>query len=86
MKRQVITFTLSLLLVFCFAIQRSGDAAEQSNSEKELIDVENRITSAYLNKNLDAFSYESVEDLSGFHASNPYRMDDEFKCTVIRLL
>src|SRR6266487_4881597 len=79
MKKQVLIFTVSLLLVFIFAIERSGDAAVQNNPENELLDVENKITSAYLNKNLDAFSYEAVEDVSGFHASNPYRMDDRQK-------
>jgi len=78
MKRHAIPLTLSVLLIFVFAQKHVG-TSEQSSREKELLDVEDRITSAYLKKDLDAFSYDAVEDLSGFHASNPYRMDDKQK-------
>lgn len=78
MKRQAISLTSSLLLVLLFATQHGG-APEQSGLEKELIDLENRISSDYLNKNLDAFSHGADENLSGFHASNPYRMDGRQK-------
>jgi ketosteroid isomerase-like protein len=78
MKRKLTSLTLALLSVLFFAT-RNGGAPAQSPQEKELIDVENRITADYLSKNLDAFSHGAEEDLSGFHASNPYRMDGRQK-------
>jgi ketosteroid isomerase-like protein len=78
MKRKVIALNLALLLVLVFATQQSG-APDQTGQEKELIELENRITADYLSKNLDAFSHGADEDLSGFHASNPYRMDGRQK-------
>ncbi len=78
MKKLAIPFALSLLLIIFFATKHKS-ATGQSGAEKELLDLEAKITAAYLNKNLDAFSYNAVEDLSGFHASNPYRFDDKRK-------
>ena len=74
MKRQAIMLSSSLLVVLLLATQHGG-APGQSGLEKELLDLENRISSDYLNKNLDAFSHGADESLSGFHASNPYRID-----------
>jgi len=78
MKRKMIALSLAVLWVVLLANQHGG-APVQSNQEKELLDVENRITADYLSKNLDAFSHGADEDVSGFHASNPYRMDGRQK-------
>jgi ketosteroid isomerase-like protein len=78
MKRKMTSLGLTLGWVVLLATQHGG-APVQSNQEKELLDVENRITAEYLGKNLDAFSHGADEDLSGFHASNPYRMDGRQK-------
>lgn len=50
--------------------------ARQGNPEKELLDIEKRMTTAYLNKDMAAFFLDADEGLSAFHASNPYRLDD----------
>jgi ketosteroid isomerase-like protein len=73
MKKFAIAFAPSLLLVFAFS---AASLTAQSEAEKELLAVENRITAAYLSKNLEAFFQDSEEKLSAFHASNPYRIDD----------
>jgi ketosteroid isomerase-like protein len=78
MKKTVIAGSFSLLCVLLFAPSYGG-APGQSGPEKDLLEVENRITADYLVKNLDAFSHGADEDLSGFHASNPYRMDGRQK-------
>jgi len=64
-----------LAVVMLLSIQ-SGSATGQGNPEKELLDAENRLTSAYVGKNVEAFFQDSDEGLSAFHASNPYRIDD----------
>ena len=78
MKRHAMPLALSFLLILLFAQKHAG-TPDQSSGEKELLEVEDKITQAYLKKDLDAFSYDAVEDVSGFHASNPYRMDDRQK-------
>lgn len=65
----------ALFLVFLLSVNPSGMAG-QSGGEKELLDVENRITAAYLKKDVETFLVGSDEQLSAFHASNPYRLDD----------
>jgi ketosteroid isomerase-like protein len=75
MRKIVRSFVSSLLLIFLLAVEPGG-TTEQSSPEKELLDIENRITSAYVSKNLEAFFQDSEEGLSAFHASNPYRIDD----------
>ena len=65
----------SVMIVLLLALD-SGTATAQGNQERELLDIENRITSAYMNKNLEAFFQDNDEGLSAFHASNPYRIDD----------
>lgn len=64
-----------LFLIFLVAANPL-DIAGQSDGEKELLEVENRITAAYLKKDIEFFVNGSDERLSGFHASNPYRIDD----------
>jgi len=68
----------SILAVLFFVAQPAG-APQESAVEKELIALENQISADYLNKNLDAFSHGADETLSGFHASNPYRIDGRQK-------
>jgi ketosteroid isomerase-like protein len=75
MKRTVRWFAPCLLLVSLCAIE-PGSTAGQANPEKELLEVESRITSAYLSKNLEAFFQDTDEGMSVFHASNPYRLDE----------
>jgi ketosteroid isomerase-like protein len=65
-------------MIFVFAGQLGG-APSQSGVEKELIELENQISTDYLAKNLNAFSHGADETLSGFHASNPYRIDGREK-------
>lgn len=65
----------ALFLVFLLSVNPPGMAG-QSGGEKELLDVENRITAAYLKKDVETFLGGSDEQLSAFHASNPYRLDD----------
>jgi ketosteroid isomerase-like protein len=64
-----------LIIVLLLALD-SGSATAQGNQERELLDIENRITSAYVSKNVEAFFQDSDEGMSAFHASNPYRIDD----------
>src|SRR3989304_1964846 len=78
MKRKMIALGLALGWVLLLATQHGG-APAQRGQEKELLELENRISTDYLSKNLDAFSHGADEDLSGFHASNPYRMDGRQK-------
>jgi len=77
MKKRIPSIVLTFVCVLFMATQYQS--ASQSSAEKDLLEVENRITSDYLAKNLDAFSHGADEDLSGFHASNPYRMDGRQK-------
>ncbi|HSE99118.1 MAG TPA: nuclear transport factor 2 family protein [Blastocatellia bacterium] len=65
----------SVIIVLMLALE-SGSATAQGNQEKELLEIENRITTAYVNKNLEAFFQDNDDGLSAFHASNPYRIDD----------
>ena len=65
----------SMIIVLLLALD-SGSATAQGNQERELLDIENRITSAFISKNVEAFFQDNDEGLSAFHASNPYRMDD----------
>src|SRR5688500_13702883 len=65
----------SLFFIFLLAVNPIGMAG-QSSVEKELLEVENRITAAFLKKDVESFVNSSDERLSCFHASNPYRMDD----------
>jgi ketosteroid isomerase-like protein len=65
-------------MIFVFSGQLGG-APSQSGVEKELIELENQISTDYLAKNLNAFSHGADETLSGFHASNPYRIDGREK-------
>jgi ketosteroid isomerase-like protein len=74
MKKRVGVF--SFLLLITLGGVRSESTTRQGGAEKELLDIENRITSAYINKNLEAFFQDNDEGLSAFHASNPYRIDD----------
>ncbi len=75
MERTARWMALCLLLVL-LCVVKSGNATGQSGAEKELLEVENRITAAYLGKNLEAFFQDSDEGMSVFHASNPYRLDE----------
>ena len=54
----------------------SGKAPAQSNPEKELLDIEDKMTAAYVSKNLEAYLQYLDPGVSAFHASNPYRIDD----------
>jgi ketosteroid isomerase-like protein len=78
MKMPAVSLISSTLMVLLFTTQLGG-APQQSAVEKELIELENQISADYLAKNLDAFSHGADENLSGFHASNPYRMDGRQK-------
>jgi ketosteroid isomerase-like protein len=75
MIKRVCCAASCVVIVLLLAID-SGSATAQGNQERELLDIENRITSAYLSKNLEAFFQDNDEGLSAFHASNPYRIDD----------
>ena len=75
MRRSARSFVSSLLFILLPAVESVG-TTEQNRSEKELLDIENRMTSAYLSKDLGAFFQNVDEELSVFHASNPYRIDD----------
>ena len=54
----------------------SGTTPAQSNPEKELLDIEDKMTAAYVSKNLEAYLQYIDPAVSAFHASNPYRIDD----------
>ena len=69
------SFIYGSLLTMVFAIN-TGGMIGQGNLEKELLEVENRITAAYLSKNLEAFFQDSDPEMTAFHASNPYRVDE----------
>lgn len=75
MKKPARSFALSLLLIVML-VMNTGSTTGQSNPEKELLEIENKITSAYLSKNMEAFFQDADEGLSAFHASNPYRIDN----------
>lgn len=65
----------ALFFIFLLVVNPISMAG-QSDAEKELLEVENRITAAFLKKDVESFINGSDERLSCFHASNPYRMDD----------
>jgi hypothetical protein len=65
----------TMMIVLALALN-SGSATAQGNQEKELLDLENKITSAFLSKTVEDFFPGNEEGLSAFHASNPYRIDD----------
>ncbi len=75
MRKFTSRFASSLLLILVAAAVQGGTTG-QNRAEKELLDVENKMTAAYLKSDLDGFFQDVGEDLSVFHASNPYRMDD----------
>ncbi len=54
----------------------SGMTPAQNNPEKELLDIEDKMTAAYVTKNLTAYLQYIDPSVSAFHASNPYRIDD----------
>jgi ketosteroid isomerase-like protein len=54
----------------------SGTTPVQGNPEKELLDIEDKMTAAYVSKNLAAYLQYMDPAVSAFHASNPYRIDD----------
>jgi ketosteroid isomerase-like protein len=72
-----ITHSLVSVLVFMLllAVEQVGTTG-QNRPEKELLDIENRMTSAYMSKDMAAFFQDVDEGLSAFHASNPYRLDE----------
>jgi ketosteroid isomerase-like protein len=65
----------SLVLLALPGVERTITIA-QSNPEKELLDVEDKMTAAYVSKNLEAYLKFIDPSVSAFHASNPYRIDD----------
>ena len=65
----------SFLLLALPAVERTLTIA-QSNPEKELLDIEDKMTTAYVTKNIDAYLKFMDPALSAFHASNPYRLDE----------
>ena len=65
----------TFFLAFLLAANPLG-MARQNTEEKELLEAENRITTAFLKKDVESFFKDSDERLSAFHASNPYRIDD----------
>jgi hypothetical protein len=65
----------SVMAVLALALG-SGSATPQVNQEKELLDLENKISAAFLSKSIEDFFPGNEEGLSAFHASNPYRIDD----------
>ncbi len=75
MKKLMRSFAFWLPLVVLVPA-RAGIVAGQGGAEKELLDIESRMTAAYLSKNVVAFFQDTDEGLSAFHASNPYRIDD----------
>ena len=54
----------------------SGNSPAQGNPEKELLDIEDKMTAAYVSKNLAAYLQYIDPAVTAFHASNPYRIDD----------
>lgn len=75
MKKRAFCAICCLIAVLLLAVE-SGTATGQGSAEKELLEIENRITTAYISKNVEAFFQDNDEGLSAFHASNPYRIDD----------
>lgn len=55
----------------------SGEVLAQGSPEKELLDIEDKMTAAYVSKNLAAYLQYIDPAVSAFHASNPYRIDDK---------
>jgi ketosteroid isomerase-like protein len=55
----------------------SVEVHAQGNPEKELLDIEDKMTAAYVSKNLAAYLQYIDPAVSAFHASNPYRIDDK---------
>lgn len=75
MKKITRSLVSMLLFVLGLAVEQVGTVS-QNRPEKDLLDIESRMTSAYLNKDMAAFFQSVDEELSAFHASNPYRLDD----------
>lgn len=75
MRNSIRLLACFLTLTAVFGLNPAGIAA-QNSAEKELLEIENRMTAAYLSKNIAAFFQDTDEGLSAFHASNPYRIDD----------
>jgi ketosteroid isomerase-like protein len=65
----------SLLLLALPGVERTITIA-QNNPEKEILDIEDKMTAAYVSKNLEAYLKFIDPSVSAFHASNPYRIDD----------
>ena len=68
-------FAAFLLLLTLSALEPSKTIA-QANPEKELLDIEDKMTAAYVSKNLQAYLAFIDPSVTAFHASNPYRIDD----------
>lgn len=74
--RTFVVATVLILTIAATAAGRAGQSNADKNAEKEVMDAENRITAAYLAKNIDGFFQDSDPGMTAFHASNPYRVDD----------
>jgi ketosteroid isomerase-like protein len=76
MKKLLIALLASWLLIAGLAFNPAGTAG-QSNLEAEILKIEERITAAYLRKDVEGFFQDNAPELTAFHASNPYRVDNQ---------
>lgn len=73
--KTILRFAMCLMFAAVYALD-AGSAAGQTSAEKEIMEIENRYTAAYLAKDLDGFFKDTDPGMTAFHASNPYRVDD----------
>jgi ketosteroid isomerase-like protein len=65
----------ALLLGLAPAARTTGTGVP-SNPEKEVMEIEDKMTAAYLSRNLEGFVQYIDPEVTAFHASNPYRIDN----------
>ncbi|MBX3276972.1 MAG: nuclear transport factor 2 family protein [Acidobacteria bacterium] len=74
-KTAVVRIAVCILFGSLYVLE-AGSVAGQTSAEKELMEIEDRYTAAYLAKDLDAFFKDTDPGMTVFHASNPYRVDN----------
>jgi ketosteroid isomerase-like protein len=65
----------ALLLLGLAPSAKTETTAVESNAEKEVMEIEEKMTAAYLSRNAEVFVQYLDPELTAFHASNPYRID-----------
>lgn len=68
-------FAAFLVLLTLLGVEPRNTTA-QASPEKELLDIEDKMTTAYVSKNIEVYLRFIDPAVSAFHASNPYRIDD----------